>query len=157
MSSSGGKRGRGSGRGSGGNWRGGGGNAPWKRGRGNTWRSRGHSGSPPFMVPPEHSLRNPSNFDDLDSDGQVTQTPQFHGAGLANNVGKLIQAFEDDGGDCFPGWDLYFPTTAYNESAPAVSTVKTFIKYFQTWSAQYVTSVERVLRDRFVEINYRYC
>ena len=108
-----------------------------------------------MMAPPSQTLRR-FDFDANDAEGQSTQAPQSHGLGLGNNVGKLIQtqlAFSE--GDCFPGWDLYFPTTAYEEASASVAAVKDFIKYFQTWSTQYTASVERVLRDKFLEIQFR--
>jgi len=106
------------------------------------------------MAPPSQTFRR-SDYDENDADGQLTQAPQSHGAGLGNNIGKLIQTqLASSEGDCFPGWDLYFPTTAYEESSASVATVKDFIKYFQTWSTQYTASVEKTLRDKFVEIYY---
>ena len=110
-----------------------------------------------MMAPPSQILPRGAGYDEGDVDGIVTQTPQFPGAG--NNVGKLLQTQSTaDEGECvdFPGWDLYFPTTAFDESSPAVATVKNFIKYFQTWSGQYTANVERVLKEKFVEIYYRY-
>ena len=104
------------------------------------------------MAPPSQALGNP-DFDADDAEGRLSQTPQFQGAALTNNVGKLIQTqltFEE--ADCFPGWDLYFPTTAYDDSVPTVATIKVLVKYFQTWSAQYTAVIERVLRDRYVEM-----
>ena len=153
MNSGGGKRGRGGGGGGrGGSW-GRGGYAPWKRGRGNSrGKPRGAGNTNNFMAPPSQALGN-ADFDADDADGRLSQTPQFQGAAQTNNVGKLIQTqLTFEAGDCFPGWDLYFPTTAYDDSAPTVATIKVLIKYFQTWSAQYTTVIEKVLRDRFVEI-----
>ena len=151
---SGGRGGRGRGAGGWGGRRGN--NQPWKRGgRGGNWRGRGGSNSQNFMAPPSQTFRR-SDYDENDADGQLTQAPQSHGAGLGNNIGKLIQTqLASSEGDCFPGWDLYFPTTAYEESSASVATVKDFIKYFQTWSTQYTASVEKTLRDKFVEIYYR--
>ena len=163
MSSGGGGKRGGAGRGvGGGGWRGRGRGSyvPWKRGggRGGAWKSRGKgsSNSQSIMAPPSQTSRTTNDFDDLDSESRLSQTPQFQGVGLNNNVGKLIQTqltFED--GDCFAGWDLYFPTTAFDESAPAVSAVKNFIKYFQAWSQLYTVEVEKIIRHQFVEVLYR--
>ena len=83
--------GRGGGRGRGGGGKRGG-CPPWKRGgRGGNWRGRGGSNSQNILAPPSQTFRR-SDYDDNDTEGQLTQAPQSHGVGLGNNIGKLIQS-----------------------------------------------------------------
>jgi hypothetical protein len=73
---------------------------------------------------------------------------------LGNNVGRLIQTRLDQN-QMFQGWDLYFPTTAYEENGPMIQKLKTFIKYFETWTTQYTSNMEKVLHEKFVGVLYR--